>query len=350
MAVASLVCSLVLLAPIALPLGIVALVRTTRTGHRGRGLAIAGISVSGVVLALAVALLSGVLHFRVWAVHNPGTPTGSSSTPPSSANGDRVHIGVLRERDCFTPGEVPNEDSGQLKDFTAVRIPCGEPHRGELYARIQLPDQTEFPGTESVKKTAAEKCAVRLFDYSPDPAAFGGLRTFFYFPERDSWHRGDRTVLCWAGRPQGDLSEPIRQDLDAMKPAQRAYLAAVKPVQLAQARRPLLGPKRDLVGARKWAREVSAGQAQTARMLDEAEIPAALRKPAQELADEMRRGVPYWDEAATAETADAFYTAMRKASVDPTRGIDLERRLRTGLGLRLPDGQFDPTAVLSAAR
>ncbi|MER7173968.1 DUF4190 domain-containing protein [Streptomyces mesophilus] len=337
LAVASLVCSLLLLAPVGLPLGIIALVRTARTGNRGRGLAIAAISVSGVTLAVAAAFLGGALHFRVWAYGGSGVPIGTSSAPTQSANGERVHINDLHERDCFTPGELPVQDGGGLDDFSAVRLPCTEAHRGELYALVQLPHRATYPGTEWIKTAATEACTDRLFDYTPDPAVYGGLRTYFYFPERDRWQQGDRTVRCWAGLPQGELDQSVRQDTATLDPAQRAYLEALRPLQQAQAERPLKGPKRDLPGARQWAKEMSVAQAETARLLDEAQLPERVGKPAKELAAELRRGVPHWDEAAKAASSNVYYAAMQRAAVDPARGIDLERRLRTGLDLPIPD-------------
>ncbi|SDL02497.1 DUF4190 domain-containing protein [Streptomyces indicus] len=341
LAVASLVCSLLLLAPLALPLGIIALVRTARTGHRGRGLAIAGISVSGVVLALAVSLLTGLLHFRVWTTEGPGSPTEVAGAP-TAGDGVRVHIDALQERDCFSPGDEPTQDGEQLDDFSAMRIPCGEAHRGEVFALFHLPDKATYPGAEWIKRYAVEECTHRLFDYTPDPAAYGGLRTFFYFPERERWERGDRTVRCWAGLPQGELEQSVHQDADAMDPAQRAYLDAIRPLQQTQANMPIKGPKSDLSGARRWAKAMAAAQSKTARLLTEAELPADVRESAQTHADELRRGVPHWDTAANAATANDYLTAMRRAAVDPVRGVELERSLRTGLGLPVPDGATAP--------
>ncbi|MFF4763729.1 DUF4190 domain-containing protein [Streptomyces sp. NPDC001292] len=67
--------SLVCLAPLGLMFGIVALVQISRSRQRGKGLAIAGLSVSGAVLLLA-ALVAATADFKVWTI--PGRDGGAA--------------------------------------------------------------------------------------------------------------------------------------------------------------------------------------------------------------------------------------------------------------------------------
>ncbi|MEU3344873.1 DUF4190 domain-containing protein [Streptomyces sp. NPDC006700] len=70
--------SLVCLAPLGLIFGIVALVRISRNGQRGKGLAIAGISVSGAFL-LPAALVARTADFKVWTL--PGRDSDGETAP-----------------------------------------------------------------------------------------------------------------------------------------------------------------------------------------------------------------------------------------------------------------------------
>ena len=73
-------CPLLCLAPLGLVFGIVALVQISRRAQRGKGLAVAGVAVSGVVLLIA-GIATVVVDFRVW-------------TPPArDADGEGVKPG-----------------------------------------------------------------------------------------------------------------------------------------------------------------------------------------------------------------------------------------------------------------
>lgn len=97
LAVASLVLSLlVCLAPLGLVLGIVALVRFPGNGKRGKGLAIAGTAVGGVVVVLtALLLVIGGARFTAWTEEGGGL-LGSRDTKA----GTLIH---LKAGDCFAP-------------------------------------------------------------------------------------------------------------------------------------------------------------------------------------------------------------------------------------------------------
>ncbi|MEU0837024.1 DUF4190 domain-containing protein [Streptomyces sp. NPDC005969] len=330
-AIASLVVSLICLAPLGLVFGIIALVRISRRGERGRGLAVAGIAVSGVVLVLALLMMVGALRFSVWSSNSPGGPVRSASG---------MSVFALETGDCFTPGtELSQDNQGSLRNGTAERLPCEEPHRGEIYGSFELTGQGAFPGTEEVMKTSRDRCGALLPDYALDFTAHGRLQTYFYYPDHGGWERGGRTVLCWAGKPQGDLEESIRKDESDFEPAQYAYISAFRPLLKAQLQAPQQGPDKDLATASRWAGQMAAAYAEAARMLGEARggLPGDVRGPAGEIVVIFEAAVPYWDQAARAADTSAFLAAIKQAEKDNEATVGLDAEIRAGVGLPVPE-------------
>lgn len=104
LAVTALVTSLLCLAPLGLIFGAVALLQISRNGQRGKGLAIAGISVSGAVLLL-VGLAAPLIDFKVWTL-----PARSDSGEAAGPGWTTVHS--LTAGDCFDPGSgLPERDT-----------------------------------------------------------------------------------------------------------------------------------------------------------------------------------------------------------------------------------------------
>ncbi|MEV3949830.1 DUF4190 domain-containing protein [Streptomyces halstedii] len=331
LAIASLVLSLVCLAPLGLVFGIIALVRIPRRGERGKGLAVAGIAVSGTVLLLALLAMTGALRFSVWSAGSAGGPV---------RGGGGTSVFALETGDCFTPAtEVTRDNQGPLRNGTAERLPCEEPHRGEVYGSFELTGQGAFPGTEEVMKTSRDRCAALLTDYALDFTAYGHLQTYFYYPDRGGWARGGRTVLCWAGRPQGDLEESIRKDESDFEPAQFAYVSAFRPLMEAQLRAPQQGPDEDLAAASRWAGQMAAAYTEVVGALGEARdgLPGEVREPAGEIVAILERAVPQWERAARAADAGAFLAAIDRAEVDNDVIAGLDAEVRTGLGLPAPE-------------
>lgn len=330
-AIASLVVSLVCLAPLGLALGIIALVRISRRGERGKGLAVAGIAVSGTVLLLALLMMVGALRFSAWSSNSPGGPGGG---------GSGMSVFALETGDCFTPAtELSQDNQGSLRDGTAEQLPCEEPHRGEIYGSFELTGQGAFPGMDEVMKTSRDRCGTLLPDYVLDFTAHGRLQTYFYYPDQGGWERGGRTVLCWAGRPQGDLEESIRKDESDFEPAQYAYISACQPLWEAQLQAPQQGPDKDLATASRWAGQMAAAYGETARILREARggLPGDVRGPAGEIVVIFEAAVPYWVQAARAADASAFLAAIKQAEGDNEVTVRLDAKIRAGLGLPVPE-------------
>jgi hypothetical protein len=147
--------------------GIVGL-NKAKTGLGGRGMAIAGLVLSGLWVLAIIALVVFLLVF------DKGTVSATE----------------VKAGDCLT--EVPA--SGLV--ITVDTAPCGEPHTGEIFSVMTMPD-SKFPGQFAIEEYQ-NKCAPGLAEYSPEAANDPGVGLFVLSPSKDSWGQGDRTVTCIA--------------------------------------------------------------------------------------------------------------------------------------------------------
>ncbi|MEU0836215.1 DUF4190 domain-containing protein [Streptomyces sp. NPDC005969] len=229
-AVTALVTSLLCLAPLGLVFGIVALVQIPRRRQRGRGLAIAGVTVSAAVLLL-VGIATAVVDFRVWTP--PARDTAGEIVKPGWTAFHAIEPG-----DCFTPRSgAPGRDAPPTRGADVRLLPCDAPHRGEAYATFRLPEQDRAPVRNDIVATARPQCAQLFLDYTADPLASGPLQTYFFYPDERGWAAGQREVLCWVARPGNALLDSsVRLDAAELDPAQSDYLMAWKPLNSAGVR------------------------------------------------------------------------------------------------------------------
>ncbi|OBG85690.1 hypothetical protein A5699_23390 [Mycobacterium sp. E802] len=96
----------------------------------------------------------------------------------------------IKSGDCLS--EIP--DSSRV--LYVKTVSCDQPHKGEVFAVLPLPDG-EFPGDTAVIKYT-DKCAPALDQYAPNVTADSAIQLFVLYPTADSWQRGDRTVTCIA--------------------------------------------------------------------------------------------------------------------------------------------------------
>ncbi|MFE0802562.1 DUF4190 domain-containing protein [Streptomyces sp. NPDC058812] len=325
-AVTSLVTSLLCLAPLGLAFGCVALWQIPRRRQRGRGLAIAGVSVSGAILLLA-AFVVPFVDFHVWTP--PARNDSAEVTKPGWATIRSIGAG-----DCFTPRtRLPEHDTSQLRDGRVELIPCDKPHRGEAYASFSLSGHGDYPGADRISAIARPRCATLFMDYALDPMAFGPLQTYYIHPDENGWDAGGRTVVCWVGRPgNAQLDASVRGNASDLNSAQLAFLSAMKPLNTAGTLRPAESPQQDLAEATAWAGHMAQAQAETIRLLKNADLPDA-EAPTDQLVTELEAGLPSWQQAAEASDADAFLSRLR--AVDQRDGEQYVRRIRSLLHLPL---------------
>lgn len=124
--------------------------------------------------ALAVVVIAIAVVLFVVLVLREGTVTAT-----------QVKLG-----DCLS--EIP--DGSQVR--TLKTIDCAEPHAGEVFAVLQMPDG-DFPGQDAMVEYA-NRCAPELASYSPAAVTDDTVRLFVLFPTDETWSDGDRAVTCIA--------------------------------------------------------------------------------------------------------------------------------------------------------
>jgi hypothetical protein len=166
LAIAALVTGIIGLVPIAIGLGIAALVQIKKRGEGGRGLAIGGIGASG-----AWVLLLGLL-FSFSGVDGFGY----------SRQGDLAEVASTQVGDCLTA------------DPSGV-IDCSTPHDFEIYYTGDIP-RADWPGTSKVDDIAKDICFDTFDDYVGTPYYDSEYDYTFYAPSEVEWGGGLRTVVC----------------------------------------------------------------------------------------------------------------------------------------------------------
>ena len=147
--------------------GIVGL-NKAKHGQGGRGMAIAGLVLSGLWVLVGVAAV--IIYFTI----GQGTVTAMD-----------VKVG-----DCLK--EIPSS----TRVLTVDTVGCDQPHAGEVFAVLQMP-AGDFPG-QSVIENYQNKCEPELSSYSPDAITDDSVQLYVLYPTAETWAQGDRAVTCIA--------------------------------------------------------------------------------------------------------------------------------------------------------
>ena len=160
---------------------LVALSRIRRSGARGRGLAISGLVLSGVWVALFALLASAGLL----TVPNENTtgPVGSQNLQP----------GV-----CLA--EVPTGTH-----MTVDAVACASPHKALVVAAFDL-SGFAYPGDDEVVAAANDGCLERL---PVELQSRDDLEIHYLHPQRQGWALGDHEVVCLVAAVSGTLTEDL---------------------------------------------------------------------------------------------------------------------------------------------
>jgi hypothetical protein len=176
-AIVSLITALLGLVPVAVGAGVVALTQVRVRNELGRGMAIAGIAVSGGV-ALAVGLVTGGVF--VWQ---------SSGSTDVEAEGTTSAVAAQEVGDCF------DAVVGESSSVDAVN--CATPHDGEVYHLGALAEGSDsFTGDTDIALTADEQCYDAFEHYVGRDLETSAFSYAFFAPDEQSWAEGDRAVAC----------------------------------------------------------------------------------------------------------------------------------------------------------
>jgi hypothetical protein len=171
--------------------GIVALVQIRKRGQTGRGMAIAGLTLSGCwVLLIIIGVTAAII-----------SDSGNSpSSTAGGANSGTVSVTQLKPGDCINGIQAV----GSIEDLPVIS--CTLPHEGEVYASFNLP-AGPWPGDTEVQKQAEKLCEAELKAYAASPAET--VEVLYLHPLQQSWSR-DRGVTCVATDERGATTGSVR--------------------------------------------------------------------------------------------------------------------------------------------
>jgi hypothetical protein len=171
--------------------GAVALGQIKRTGQAGRGMAIAGVVLSGIWALVTVVAIIAV------AVNSAARDSSGTIAAPGDVSATELRVG-----DCLNGLE-----NGSFTSLPAV--PCASAHEGEVFAVFDLP-AGPYPGESEVDSQAQDQCNLRIDVYSPSAVSDSNVGLFVVTPNAGTWPTGDREVVCIASAESGTTTGSIR--------------------------------------------------------------------------------------------------------------------------------------------
>jgi hypothetical protein len=194
LAIASLVLGIIGGVFLAVIFGFVALSQIRKRPQNGRGLAIAGLIISGLwvlIFCVTAGLMTAASNLasdqRDSIVDSNGNP---ALDPSARFPGNKLEAG-----DCLKSFD----ESEQISQFPAIS--CEAPHDGEVIGTFDLTGSS-YPSAETIRARAEEECAALAQAYI-DPAhpALDSLEVQYLYPVAVSWDKGERKVICVVTNP-----------------------------------------------------------------------------------------------------------------------------------------------------
>ncbi|MEV5984599.1 DUF4190 domain-containing protein [Streptomyces sp. NPDC052051] len=331
LAVAALVLGIMCFLPaVGLILGLIALAQIKRRGERGRGLAIGGIAMSSLGLALLVLFFATGSASEFWE----GVKDGAREARDAGVTFS------VKKGECF---DVPG-GSLEGEPYKVRTVSCSGRHQAEVFADYKLTD-ARYPGTATLTEIAEEKCFALQSAYAMDVWAIPDYVDVYYFtPTRESWRFGDRAINCMFGHTdaKSKLTGSLRRDAGTLTGDQFAYLQADVLLYDALDTVPdAANVEDDLPGHRAWAERVAAALSEQTRNLRTHEWQDDADKPVADQAKALERAREEWRKAAEATDADAFYTHYDKGSALLEGRAAITAREALGLATTPPSHDSD---------
>jgi hypothetical protein len=194
-AIASFVLGLLAVSVLSIIFGVIALSRIRGSHQRGKGLAIAGLSLSGVWIA-------GTIGFVVYFA---STAAQLSSTGQITQGG-HLSITQLHAGDCFQNGGGNQPNAGATSQITAVT--CATPHNAQVIALLPV-SGSAYPGASAFEAQAGPGCKAKA-KADLDPARLTpSMNLLWYYPEQLTWTEGQHSITCVVADSSPDLTSSL---------------------------------------------------------------------------------------------------------------------------------------------
>jgi hypothetical protein len=174
--------------------GIIALVKLRTRPQRGKGLAIAGLCLSGVWIAALVGL----------AVYNAAGASQRSDTGQITKNGS-LGVFSLVTGDCFQHPNG-NQPASSLSEVTAVS--CATPHNAQVIAQLPV-SGSAYPGIAAFQAQEHEGCRAALANDVDQSKVTPTTELIWTYPKEKAWSDGDRMINCELVDSTADLTTSL---------------------------------------------------------------------------------------------------------------------------------------------
>jgi hypothetical protein len=174
--------------------GIVALRRIRVMLQGGRGLAIAGIVLGSLWLAVYAALIAS------------GAILGAA--PSRSSSGQQVNPFSLAAGDCF---DNPTVTPGKITDVgSVVQRSCTQPHNAQIFATFKVTgSMLAYPGSAKLTSAASSGCNARAGASLDSSKITSSMQIRLLFPLQSSWIAGNRTISCIIYSPAASMTASV---------------------------------------------------------------------------------------------------------------------------------------------
>jgi hypothetical protein len=179
--------------------GIIALRQIPRRMQRGRGLAIAGLAISGGW----VVLMAGLIFLG--ATTPPPKPPVSAPTVSPSAGPGGTNVFALRTGQCF---QNPPASQTVLGITYVTVVPCTTSHNAQVFVQFSAVG-SRYPGNASLKRQADLGCHARIVRNVQKSKITDTMTLRYLYPLPTSWAAGHRTVTCLIVDAKPDLKSSL---------------------------------------------------------------------------------------------------------------------------------------------
>jgi hypothetical protein len=176
--------------------GIVALNKLRSRPQRGKGLAIAGLCLSGVW----VLVIASVLVINIQTASHRSAATGQIT------KSGHLDVLSLRAGDCFQNPSGNQPSSALLTQVTAVS--CASPHNAQVISLLPVPGSA-YPGQAAFRAQALTGCKASVAADVDQSKLTSTMNLLWLYPEPQAWTEGQRTISCVVVDSSEDLTSSL---------------------------------------------------------------------------------------------------------------------------------------------
>jgi len=194
-AIASFVLGLIGGALLSVIFGIIALVKLRERPQRGKGLAIAGLCLSGAWVVGIVAAL----------VVNAQTASQRSVITGQITKNGHLDVQSLQAGDCF---QNPSGASLAESVTQVTAVSCTTPHDAQVIALLPV-SGSAYPGEPAFRAQAVPGCKAAVRN-NLDPSKVNSTTALhFLYPAEQSWTDGKHAITCFVVDTSADLTSSL---------------------------------------------------------------------------------------------------------------------------------------------